>query len=184
MNMLSRLHHAIFDPIERLTPEVLSTLARFIFAAVLFLYYWNSAVLKLGKDGLVSLVSPNANMFGQMFPKAAEAVFWDVSQASLMQKAIMLAGTWAEFILPVLIVIGFFTRYAALGMIGFVFVQSVVDIFGHGADAKTIGAWFDKGSDSHILDQRAFWVFLLLYLVFRGAGPFSIDGLLHRRANR
>ena len=32
-----------------------------------------------------------------------------------------------------------------------------------------------------ILDQRAFWVFLLLYLVLRGAGPLSLDAILSRR---
>ncbi|MEM6985258.1 MAG: DoxX family protein, partial [Pseudomonadota bacterium] len=90
------------------------------------------------------------------------------------------AGTYAEFILPVLIVVGLFTRLAALGMIGFVFVQSFVDITGHHADAETIGAWFDRFSDATILDQRAMWVFLLAYLAIYGAGKLSIDQLLRR----
>lgn len=183
MTALIRLHNGIFAELERLSPAVMPTLARFIFASVLFLYYWNSALTKLGKDGLIALVQPNANMFGQMFPKAAEAVFWDVSQATLFQKAVMLAGTWAEFILPVLIVIGLFTRLAALGMIGFIAVQSLVDLFGHGgiAHAETLGAWFDGMPSGVILDQRAFWVFVLLYLVFKGAGPLSLDRFVLNR---
>ena len=60
-------------------------------------------------------------------------------------------------------------------MIGFVLVQSLTDIFGHGAAA---GAWFDRASDAVILDQRAFWVFLLAVLVLKGAGPLSADRLL------
>ena len=60
-------------------------------------------------------------------------------------------------------------------MVVFVIVQSLTDIYGHGAQT---GAWFDKVSDAVILDQRAFWVFLLLYLVFRGGGPFSLDRFL------
>ncbi len=86
----------------------------------------------------------------------------------------ILAGTWAEFILPLLVVIGLFTRAAAFGMIGFVVVQSLTDVVGHGA---SLGAFFDAASDS-ALDQRAFWIFLLLYLVFRGAGPISLDRFL------
>ena len=184
MNALIRLHNGLFDHIEKLAPTVMPTLARFLFAAVLFLYYWNSAITKLGKDGISALFSANANMFGQMFPKAAEAVFWDISQATAFQKAVMLAGTWAEFILRILIVIGLFTRLAAIGMIGFVIVQSVVDLFGHGglADPATFGAWFDRLPSSAIMDQRALWVFLLLYLVFRGAGPLSLDRFVFDRS--
>ncbi len=39
------------------------------------------------------------------------------------------------------------TRLAALGMIGFVLVQSLTDSLGHKADA---GAWFDRASDAVI----------------------------------
>ena len=103
---------------------------------------------------------------------------YDITAASSFQKLVILAGTWAEFILPALIVIGLFTRLAALGMIGFVAVQSLTDIFGHGAAS---GAWFDGVSDALILDQRAFWVFLLLYLALKGGGPLSVDRILTGR---
>ena len=76
---------------------------------------------------------------------------------------------------------GAFTRLAALGMIGFTLVQSYVDIAFHGADAETVGSWFDRFSDAAILDQRALWVFLLAYLVIRGAGMLSVDYLVWRR---
>ncbi len=107
----------------------------------------------------------------------AEAAGYDVTQATSFQKLVILAGIWAEFILPALVVLGLFTRAAALGMVGFVVVQSLTDIYGHGGET---GAWFDNLSDATILDQRAFWVFLLLYLVFRGAGPLSLDRLILR----
>lgn len=83
---------------------------------------------------------------------------------------LVLFGSWAEMILPLLILLGLFTRGAALGMIGFIIVQSLTDIFGHGADAATIGGWFDRASDALILDQRLLWVFLLLVLVVQGGG--------------
>ncbi|MGB1034912.1 MAG: DoxX family membrane protein, partial [Primorskyibacter sp.] len=137
---------------------LLPILARFVFAATLLQYFWVSGVTKLG-DGVFGFLQVTAGGFGQIFPKAAEAVLWDVSQMSAFQTLVVLAGTWAEFILPLMIVLGLLTRLAAFGMIGFVIVQSLTDIFAHGA---ATGAWFDKASDSLILDQRAFWVFLLV----------------------
>ena len=164
--------------LEPMSTPVLSTLARFLFAAVLLVYFWNSGLTKL-PDGLSNLFSPSFNAFAQIFPKGAEAAGYDITQASAFQKAVILAGVWAEFLLPALIVAGLFTRAVALGMIGFVVVQSLTDIYGHGGAA---GAWFDNLSDAAILDQRAFWVFVLLYLVFRGGGPLSLDRLILRNA--
>lgn len=166
--------------IEPASTPVLTTLARFVFAAVLLVYYLNSALTKI-PEGLINLVSPSFNAFAQIFPKEAEAVGYDIASATIFQKLVILAGTWAEFVLPCLVVIGLFTRAAALGMIVFVTIQSLTDIFGHGGET---GAWFDRLSDAVILDQRAFWVFLLLYLLFRGGGPISVDRLLGAALDR
>ncbi len=181
MDRLIAIHDAIFDEIEK-AEGLIPLLARFIFAATLLSYFWVSAVTKTG-DGIFGIFSVTAGGFGQIFPKQAEAVFWDVSQMSVFQKLVVLAGTWAEFILPVLIVVGFATRLASLGMIGFVVVQSLTDLYGHGGieHAATLGAWFDKAPDGAILDQRAFWVFLLLVLVIKGAGALSLDRILSRQ---
>ncbi|MEO0751989.1 MAG: DoxX family protein [Pseudomonadota bacterium] len=168
------LPEAAFAWIEPATVPVMTTLARFVFVAVLFMYFINSGMTKL-PDGLASLFSPSFNAFAQIFPRGAEAASYDITQASGFQKLVILAGTWAEFILPTLILVGLYTRAAAFGMIGFIVVQSLTDMIGHGAAA---GAWFDNLSDAAILDQRAFWVFVLLYLVFRGGGPFSMDRVL------
>jgi len=48
------------------------------------------------------------------------------------------------------------------------------------ADKATIGAWFDAASDGLILDQRTFWVFTLVVLIVKGAGPVSVDALVGR----
>ena len=177
MNGLVSLYAAVLVWMDRLSPFLLPTLARFIFAAVLLLYYWNSGLTKLG-GSIDGLLSPTFNAFAQIYPKGAEAVGYDITQATLFQKLVTLAGTWAEFVLPALIITGLLTRLAAIGMIGFVVVQSLTDIWGHGADAATIGSWFDISSDALILDQRAFWVFLLLFLAMRGAGPLSFDAVI------
>jgi putative oxidoreductase len=63
--------------------------------------------------------------------------------------------------------------------IGFIAVQSLTDIFGHNVDAASIGGWFDRNSDALILDQRLFWVFLLLFLAVQGAGRLSLDHWLN-----
>jgi putative oxidoreductase len=159
----------------------LPLLARIVFAGVLLAYFWASAVTKLG-DGVMGVFSPSSGAYAQIFPGAMEAVMYDASQLSIFHHTVVLAGTWAEFILPFLIVIGLFSRLAAVGMIGFIIVQSLTDLFGHGGIEHdgTLGVWFDRAPDSLIMDQRSLWVFLLLVLVVKGAGPLSFDRALRR----
>lgn len=178
MKSLIPLYNSVafrLDRMEWLTP----TLARFVFVAVLMGYYWNSGMTKLG-DGVMGLFQPSVGAYAQIFPRVFEAVGYDSSQLSIFHWAIVVAGTWAEFLLPVLIAIGLFTRLAALGMIGFVVLQSLTDIAGHHAGPETIGAWFDRIENSAIMDQRTLWVFLLIVLVMKGAGPLSLDRILTR----
>lgn len=183
MNALVALHDSVFEKVEAGTNTwLIPTLARFTFAATLLVYFWKSALTKLG-DGILGLLSPSLNAYAQIFPKAMEAAGYDTSQLGFFHTLVVLAGTYAEFILPLLIVIGFATRLAALGMIGFIAVQSLTDLYGHGgiAHAETLGAWFDKVPDAVILDQRLFWVVVLITLVVKGAGPLSLDRLLSRK---
>lgn len=161
---------AVHAAASRVGDWLLPTLARLVFAGVLFGYFWVSAMTKL--DGLFT---PSTGAYAQIFPRAFEAAGYDVGQMGLWSRLVVLAGAWAEFVLPVLIVLGLLTRLAALGMIGFVAVQSLTDIYGHGALA---GAWFDRASDALILDQRALWLLLLFVLLLKGPGPVSADRAL------
>ncbi|WP_371226620.1 DoxX family protein [Roseovarius sp. 2305UL8-3] len=171
MNALISLHHSVFSRLDR-ADWLLPTLARLAFLAVLFVYYWNSALLKIDD----SIFTPSSGAFGQIFPKAAEAVLWNVEEMTFFQRLVIFAGTVTEFVLPVLIVIGLFSRLAALGTIGFIIVQTVVDVTGHGAK---LGTWFD--TSIALIDERTLWVFLLLVIVIKGAGPLSLDRLLGGR---
>ncbi|MFY0681312.1 MAG: DoxX family membrane protein [Thalassovita sp.] len=155
------------------------TFARFIFAATLVGYFWNSALTKVG-DGLFGVFSPALGAYAQIFPKAFEALGYDTDAMGLFHWAVVVAGTLAEFILPLLIAVGLFTRLSSLAMVGFVVVQSLTDLYGHGgiAHAETLGALFDRFPDSVILDQRGFWMLALLVLIIKGAGPLSLDRLL------
>lgn len=168
-----RIYHAFAARLDDAGDWALPTLARLVFAGVFLIYFIASAGLKF--EG--SILSPSAGGFGQIFPKAAEAVLWDVTQMSLFQRLVIIAGTVAEYVLPVLIVIGLLTRFAALGMVGFILVQTFVDVTGHGVE---LGAWFNSGAPD-LFDQRSLWVMLLLILVFKGAGPASADSALRPR---
>ncbi len=178
---ISDLHDRAFNALEDLTENwLLGFAARLVFASTLLIYFWNSGLTKLG-EGFFGFLSPSDGAYIQILPKAFEEAGYDSSGFGLIPNLIVLFGTWAEFILPLLIVIGLFTRLAALGFIGFIAVMSYVDIYGHGADATTIGAFFDKDSSALIADQRLFWVFLMLVLVIKGAGKLSLDRLLLNR---
>lgn len=177
MNRLISLHSSIFSNLDSMVGSwLLPTLARFTFAATLLIYFLHSARLKIG-EGVFGFFDISRS-YGQIFPRAYEATGYDDQLMSTFQWLVALFGTWSEFILPVLLVIGLVTRLAALGMIGFIIVQSLTDIYGHMAVKH--GVWFDRFSDGVIMDQRLFWVTVLLVLVFRGAGPLSVDRLICR----
>jgi putative oxidoreductase len=179
MNRLLALHDRAADALSDLAPGLLPLLARATFAAVLLTYFWASAFTKLG-PGLSGLILPAQGAYIQIFPRAVEAAGYDISQLGLYHWAVVLAGTWAEFVLPFLILIGLATRLAALGMIGFVIVQSLTDILGHGVAGDTLGRWFDRAPDSVVLDQRTLWVVVLLVPLTMGGGWLSLDRLLRR----
>lgn len=169
----------MFNSLERLnqfTARHLPLLARFVLTAVLARYFWASALTKL--DGIFT---PSLGAYAQIFPLQLEAAGYDISGFGVFHWLVIMAGTYAEFVLPALLIIGFATRPAALAMTGFIVVQSLTDIVGHHADPATIGMWFDRASDALILDQRAFWVLGLVTLIGLGAGPFSIDALVKKR---
>ncbi|MFT5343755.1 MAG: putative oxidoreductase [Paracoccaceae bacterium] len=176
MNALISLHNKLFGLIERMSGVLLPTLARFGFAAVLLVYFWKSALTKLG-PGITGFLFPSDGAYVQIFPKAMEAVSYDSSQLGMSYYLIATAGMWAEFLLPLLIVIGLFSRLASIGMIGFIVVQSLTDVYALGAKP---GAWFDANSGSLIMDQRLLWITLLVTIIVKGAGPLSVDRLLGR----
>lgn len=178
------IHDRIFEVIQRFFGDwFLGLFARLVFASVLLQFFWNSALTKVvnprtGADGFFDYFTLQDNAMAQIAPKAFEAVGYDASQLGLGYWLIGYAGAYAEFVLPLLIVLGLCTRLASIGMIGFIAVMSWVDVTGHGADETTIGAPFDRIADSIIADQRLLWITPLVYLILRGAGTVSLDGVL------
>ncbi len=182
---LAGLHARIFSAVERATQAWLPGLAaRLVFASVLLLYYWSSALTKVG-TGFPGFLMIADNAYYQMLPPVIEAAGYDVSQVAFFPwKIIVFFGTYSEFLLPLAVVLGFFTRLASLGMIGFIAVQTYVDITFHKIGAEATGAMFDRFPDAAIADQRLLWLFPLVYLIVKGAGALSLDALLARLSGR
>ncbi|MCB1387159.1 MAG: DoxX family membrane protein [Nitratireductor sp.] len=178
---LKNLHDRFFTAVEMLTGNWLAgLLARLTFLAVLFFYYLNSVATKTG-EGILGIFDIQDGAYFQILGEAGMLAYqFDTANVPWYLDLVVALGTYMEFLLPVLIVAGLFTRIAAIGMAFFVLVQSYVDITVHMADAGTIGALFDRHSDSLILDQRALWLFLLAYLALKGAGALSLDALASR----
>lgn len=172
MTVFFKFYNATCERLDR-ADWILPTLARLLFAAVLLFYFLTSGMTKLG-DGMAGLWTPSTGAYAQIFPRVFEAVGYDSDALSLYHQVVVVLGTWAEFILPALIVLGFMTRLAALGMAGFIVVQSLTDVYGHGQSGE-VGAWFDRFPDAIMMDQRALWIFLLVVLIIKGAGPLSFD---------
>ena len=175
------LYQAVFGTITRLTKGwFVGLAARLTFLAVFFFYYTNSFFTKVG-EGVAGFFQIQGGAYFQIVPGAMELAEYDPGNVSFLSHAMVFFGTYMEIILPVLVIIGLFTRAAALGMIGFMMVQTYVDINFHGADEKTLGALFDRDPSSLISDQRTLWIFVMLVLVIKGAGYLSLDHLLGRK---
>ncbi|MBY6081717.1 MULTISPECIES: DoxX family membrane protein [Ruegeria] len=172
MTALISMHNSALGKLDHASNWLTPTVARLTFIAVLLVYYWNSAMTKLG-SGFFGFLFPSDGAYVQIFPKAMEAVGYDSSQLGFFTWPVAVAGTWAEFILPALLLVGLLTRLAALGMIGFVWVQTFTDVTGHGVK---LGGLFDNTIT--LMDQRVMWTFLFVVIVINGAGPLSLDRVL------
>lgn len=178
--LISR-YRAITQALEEKTDGWLIGLAaRLAFAMLLLPYYFKSALTKFD-SGFLGLFPPSAGAFAQILPPIAEHHVYNVDAIPFFPwHLIVIAGTLAEVTLPLLIVVGLFSRLAALGMIGFIAVQTIVDVAFHGA---ALGGLFN-GLPTELLDQRLLWVFLMIVIVVKGAGLVSLDHLLHRFLQR
>lgn len=177
MSLTATLHRLdrITNMLDRMSPVVLPSAARLVFAGVLLMYFLGSAMTKFDTPFTLS-----SGAFFQIFPQQTDAVYGDESQLNIFYWLIVYLGSYAEIFLPLFITVGFMARLSSLGMIGFIIVQSLTDIYGHGVDAATVGAWFDRSSGALIADQRAYWILGLMIIVFQGAGPLSVDRLIKK----
>ena len=181
MHFLCGIYNGIFSFIQKITGDwFMGLAARLVFSSVLLGYFLTSALTKVG-SGFPGIFIPRDGAYAQILPKVAENVGYDISQIAFIPYGLIVyLGTIAEFVFPFLILVGLFTRLSSLAMIGFIAVMTYVDIFFHGLGAKDIGAPFDSVQNAVVWDQRLLWIFPLIYLVVRGPGWFSLDGVLSR----
>ncbi|MCI4664464.1 MAG: DoxX family protein [Neomegalonema sp.] len=171
------LHNRVFAAIEAALQDwLLGALARAIFASTLLFFFWKSGLTKVDAMGLVDVT----NALAQMAPKALEAAEYDASKLGFHYHLMAYAGTYGEFLLPALVIIGLFARIASLGMIAFIAVMTYVDVTAHGTVAFDLTKTFDATPSDAIMDQRLLWLFPLIYLAMRGAGVLSLDYVLSR----
>lgn len=146
---------------ERIPLAPVALLARLSVAAV----FWLSGQTKVSGFAL-NLVSGEISLGWPHLSDSALSLFQDEYRLPFIAPALAapLAAT-AEHVLPVLLVFGLGTRFAALGLLG---MTAVIQCFVYPGAYPTHGTW----------------AALLLYLISRGPGRWSADHWLARRQGR
>ena len=146
MNAITNGILRIFDGISRLIPDwLLALLARGSIAYT----FWSSGRTKV--SGFLDISDSTYFLFEQEY-----AVPLIPSEIAAHM------ATYAEHLFPILLVLGLFTRFAALSLF---IMTSVIQIFVY-PDAWSVHMW---------------WALAMLYLMKYGAGVISLDHLMRRR---
>jgi len=159
--------------------SALSLALRAVFAVSVLPFLLASAATKFDGFGL------SDQAYFLILPQYMEAVAYDPAAIGWPWRLWVALGSGAEVALPLALVAGLATRWAALAMIGFLAVMSVTEVWFHGVPDAVVGAWFDADPYALILDQRLMWCALLVVLAVLGGGRVSVDAWLRaRRATR
>lgn len=177
MGRLVRFYCAVFWAIERaLDGWFLGLFARIVFAGTMLVHFLDSAATKVG-GGIEGFFELSTGAYVQVLPQRMAAVGGDPAALAQWERLLVQIATYAEFFLPLFIVIGWFTRLASLGMIVFVAAMTWVAVTGHGVTDAELGGWFDGEINAPIWDVRALWMFVLAFLFVKGPGAVSLDWL-------
>ena len=155
---LAGLVGAVVRLFERIPNSLIALLARFSIAAV----FWNSGQTKV--QGLVlNFVSGDFALGWPRLSDSALALFQDEYKLPFVPPELAAPmAAFAEHLFPLLVLVGLATRFSALALLG---MTLVIQVFVYP------GAYATHGT----------WAAVLLYLMARGPGVFSIDHLLARR---
>ena len=146
---------------ERIPHSLMAALGRFSMAAV----FWNSGQTKI--EGLaINLVSGEFKLGWPRLSDSAVWLFRDEYKLPIIPPEIAATmAAVAEHVFPLLLLVGLATRFSALALMGMTLVIQVL---------VYPGAYATHGT----------WAAVLLYLIARGPGAFSIDHwLATRRTN-
>jgi len=149
---------ALIRSFERIPNSLIALLARFSIAAV----FWNSGQTKV--QGLaLNFVSGDFALGWPRLSDSALSLFQDEYKLPLLTPELAAPmAAFAEHLFPLLLLFGLATRFSALALL---VMTLVIQVFVYP------GAYATHGT----------WAALLLYLMARGPGVFSIDHLLARR---
>lgn len=138
--------------------SLVALLARFSIAAV----FWNSGQTKVS-GFVLNIVTGEFELGWPRLSDSALALFQDEYKLPFIapELAAPLAA-FAEHLLPLLLLVGLGTRFAALGLLG---MTLVIQVFVYPDAYATHGTW----------------AALLLYLMSRGPGAVSLDHWIARR---
>lgn len=144
--------------LERIPHDAIALLARLSMAGL----FWRSGQTKI--EGFA--LDPLLGRFELGWPRFAAAtvdLFREEYRLPVLSPELAaLAASWAEHLLPVLLLVGLATRFAALGLLA---MTAVIQLFVYPDAWPTHGAW----------------AACLLYLAARGPGRIALD---HRLAGR
>ena len=150
--------HRVHDGFSRIPDTLIAVVARFSIAAV----FWNSGQTKV--QGLVvNFVSGDFALGWPRLSDSALVLFQEEYKLPFVPPELAAPmAAFAEHLFPLLLLFGLATRFSALALLG---MTLVIQVFVYPDAYATHGTW----------------AALLLYLMARGPGVFSIDHLLARR---
>lgn len=159
----SRLQHLAARAIalmERIPNSLIAFIARFSMAAV----FWSSGQTKV-QGFVINIVSGEWALGWPRLSESALALFRDEYKLPFIppEMAAPMAAA-AEHVLPVMLLLGLGTRFAALGLLGMTLVIQLL---------VYPGAYATHGT----------WAAVLLYLMARGPGMLSVDHWLASRGS-
>jgi putative oxidoreductase len=143
---------------EKIPYSLIAFLARFSIAAV----FWKSGQTKV-EGFAIDLVSGTFQLGAPKLAASTLPLFRSEYHVPLLSPEVAAhLAAFAEHFFPVLILVGFATRFSALALIG---MTLVIQLFVYPDAYPTHGTW----------------IALLLLLVSKGPGCLSIDHLIARR---
>ena len=154
----TRLIGLVIGLLERIPHTLIAFIARFSIAAV----FWNSGQTKV-QGFVVNLVAGEFKLGWPSLSESALALFRDEYKLPFIPPGVAAPmAAVAEHVLPVLILVGLATRCSALALLG---MTLVIQLFVYP------GAYATHGT----------WAAVLLYLMARGPGMWSVDHWLASR---
>ncbi|ROL82672.1 DoxX family protein [Pseudomonas chlororaphis] len=155
---LSHGVNRLIQLLERIPHSLIAFLARFSIAAV----FWKSGQTKV--EGLA--IDLFSGTFELGMPRLADStipLFQSEYQVPLLSPELAAhLAAFAEHLFPLLLLVGFATRFSALALLG---MTLTIQLFVYPDAYPTHGTW----------------AAVLLYLMARGPGKLSIDHLIARR---